>query len=51
MDIQTRCVHCDRAITISIDSELRFDAPQEVLVFEPRVDWSTFHEPNIIGHY
>ncbi|HSP33471.1 MAG TPA: hypothetical protein VLU46_04045, partial [Thermoanaerobaculia bacterium] len=51
IDIDTQCVHCARKIAISIDSELRYDAPPGVLVFEPRVDWSTFGEPNIIRHY
>jgi hypothetical protein len=51
VDIETRCAHCERDIAISVDSELRYDAPPDVLVFEPRVDWSTFHEPNIIRHY
>ena len=51
VDIRTRCAHCDRAIAITIDSELRYEAPPGVLVFEPRVDWSAFREPNIIRHY
>jgi len=51
IDIRSRCAHCDRQIEISIDSELRYDAPPDVVVFEPRVDWSTFREPNIIRHY
>ena len=51
IEIDTQCGHCDRQIGISIDSELRYTAPPDVLVFEPRVDWSTFTEPNIIHHY
>jgi hypothetical protein len=51
VEIATRCAHCDREIAISLDSELRYDAPPGVLVFEPRVDWSAFREPNIIRHY
>ena len=51
IEIRSRCAHCDRDITISVDSELQYDAPPEVLVFEPRVDWSKFREPNIIHHY
>ena len=51
IDIRSRCAHCDRAIAISIDHELRYDAPPDVLVFEPRIDWPAFREPNIIHHY
>ncbi len=36
---------------MTVDSELRYDGPKDVLVFEPRVDWSAFREPNIIRHY
>ena len=51
VDIDTRCAHCDRRIAMSVDSDLRYDGPPDVLVFEPRVDWSNFTEPNIIHHY
>lgn len=36
---------------MSVDSGLRYEAPPDVLVFEPRIDWSTFREPNIIHDY
>ena len=54
IEIGTRCAHCDRSMTISVDSDLHYDVAEEgaePIVFEPRIDWSTFHEPNIIGHY
>ena len=41
-------------MTLSVDSELQFRVTErdaQPLVFEPRVDWSTFREPNIINHY
>lgn len=50
-DILTSCAHCDRDIVISVNSELHYEGPPHVLVFEPRVDWSRFTEPNIIHHY
>ena len=51
VEIRSRCAHCDRDITLNVDSELHHDGPPGVLVFEPRVDWSSFREPNIIRHY
>lgn len=50
-DIRSRCVHCDREIVFSLDSDLHYEGPAGLLVFEPRVDWATFDQPNIIGHY
>lgn len=54
IEIRTQCGHCDRRMTLSVDSELQFRVAErdaQPLVFEPRVDWSTFREPNIIKHY
>ncbi len=54
IEIRTRCAHCDRTMTLSVDRDLRYEVAEKgaaPLVFEPRVDWSDFHEPNIIGHY
>ncbi len=39
---------------ITVDSELWYSVPDDAadpLVFEPHVDWETFHEPNIIHAY
>ena len=52
--IETKCADCDRPMRVSVDSDLHFDVEEKEarpLVFEPRLDWSSFHEPNIIGQY
>ena len=54
VDIHSQCAHCSREMTITVDHELGFrahEAEAEPLVFEPRLDWSTFSEPNIIADY
>lgn len=54
VEIRTKCAHCDRRIDLSVDSELHYRVAQKdarPMVFEPRVDWSAFREPNIIHHY
>jgi len=53
-EIETSCAHCDEPMLLRVDSELHFDvepADAAPLVFEPRVDWSGFTEPNIIRRY
>ena len=52
--IETTCAHCDRSMRVSVDSDLHFEVAENEaspLVFEPRLDWSSFREPNIIGQY
>jgi hypothetical protein len=51
MDIESSCAHCDDPIRIRVDSELHFECDDDVLLFEPSVDWTTFDEPNIIRRY
>lgn len=54
IEIRTTCVHCGREMTLVVGSDLRYEVAQKDAdphVFEPRVDWSTFHGPNIIHHY
>ena len=55
-DIETRCVHCDRVLNISIDSNMRFTVKEKnlgayPLVFIPDVDWTNFKAANIIEAY
>lgn len=52
--IETKCGHCGRAMRLTVDTDMNIsdhDAGAEPLVFMPRVDWSTFTEPNIIDAY
>ena len=54
VEIRTACAHCDREMTITVDSDLQSTVAHngaKPLVFEPRLDWSTFREPNIIHGY
>ena len=50
--IETECAHCGDPLHLTVDSDLTFSVEEKgarPLVFEPRVDWETFAEPNIIG--
>jgi len=52
--IETRCAHCGEAMHIDLDSELKYRVREKdarPLMFEPRVDWDTFEEPNILHAY
>lgn len=52
--VETSCAHCGAALHIDLDSELKYrvhERDARVLVFEPRVDWDAFDEPNIIHGY
>ncbi len=52
--IHTACAHCDQPLHITVDSALRYqvaEAEAAPLVFEPRLHWDTFTEPNIIQAY
>ena len=54
IDIETTCEHCERAMAMRVDSELRYEVTSPgaaPIVFEPRLDWSTFTDPNIIAKY
>ncbi len=54
VEITTRCSHCEQALHLTIDSEMRISVrePQaQPLAFMPDVDWETFKEPNIIHAY
>ncbi len=54
MEIRTTCAHSGSPMRIVVDSELKYrveEGPPELLVFEPRVDWVKFSEPNIIDAY
>lgn len=52
--VETGCAHCDRAMHIDIDSELKYRVRENgarPLVFEPNVDWDQFDESNILHAY
>jgi len=52
--VETACAHCGEPMHIDLDSELKYRVRQKdarPLVFEPKVDWETFEEPNIIHAY
>jgi hypothetical protein len=52
--IHTACTHCDQPLHITVDSELQYqvaEAEAAPLIFEPRLHWDTFTEPNIIQAY
>ena len=52
--IETQCAHCGEAMHIDLDSELKYRVRENdarPLMFEPRVDWDTFEEPNILHAY
>lgn len=52
--IETSCGHCNRALRMSIDSDLRhrvLSEGAEPLVFEPHIDWQRFTAANIIHDY
>lgn len=51
VEIATECAHCHEPMRIRVDSELRYECDGAPMLFEPRVDWSTFTEPNIINRY
>jgi hypothetical protein len=54
VEIETQCAHCGKAMHVDIDSELKYrvrERDARPLMFEPRVDWDTFEEPNIIHAY
>lgn len=52
--IETVCAHCQRPMTLTVDSQLASQAAQEdsrPLVFMPDVNWQTFQEPTILDAY
>ncbi len=52
--IDSECHHCSRPLAIEVDDNLRWrvlSPGAAPLLFEPDVDWDTFHGPNIIHHY
>ena len=56
VEIETECAHCGRPLSITIDSDLRYqvqnaDEGAEPLVFEPLIDWATFTEDTIIDAF
>ncbi|HSF79877.1 MAG TPA: hypothetical protein VLA49_01505 [Anaerolineales bacterium] len=54
MEIETRCRHCEQAMHIRLDSNMRFAVREEgsaPLVFMPDIDWDHFAERTIIDSY
>jgi hypothetical protein len=54
VEIETQCAHCGDVMHIDIDSEMKYRVREKnarPLMFEPRVDWETFEEPNILHAY
>jgi hypothetical protein len=54
VEIRTTCAHCGEPMVLVVDSELGFRIERggpEPLIFEPRVDWSTFKDSDIIDGY
>jgi hypothetical protein len=54
IEVTTKCEHCDRALHLTIDSNMRASVGEtdaEPLVFLPEIDWKNFTEPTIIDSY
>lgn len=51
VEIESSCAHCNEPIAIRVDSELRYESSAAPMIFEPRLDWSAFRDPNIINQY
>jgi len=54
VEIDTACAHCDRPMQLVLDSNLDYrvkNGGAAPLIFQPRLDWATFSEPNIIHAY
>jgi hypothetical protein len=52
--VDSECQHCSRPVAIEVDERLRFRVLSRgatPLIFEPDMDWSTFHGANIIHDY
>jgi hypothetical protein len=50
--IESSCRHCSLPITIEVDDDLGVLSPgASPLLFEPDMDWQSFHGPNIIHDY
>jgi hypothetical protein len=52
--IDSECAHCGQKLHLSLDSELKWSVEggdENLLVFEPDVDWSHFKAVNIIHDY
>jgi hypothetical protein len=54
VEIETRCVHCDQVMRITVDSRMQISVrePEAApLVFMPDIDWAKFAERTIIDSY
>jgi hypothetical protein len=53
-EIETKCMHCDRTMHITADSDMHISVREEgaaPLMFSPDVDWDHFAERTIIDSY
>ena len=54
VDIESSCRCCGRELRLKVDSDMVTEIRSkgaEPLVFEPHVDWASFHAPTIIDDY
>ena len=54
VEIATSCAHCGRGMHLVVDERMRWRVKErgaDPHLFLPHIDWATFREPNIIGHY
>jgi hypothetical protein len=54
VEIETKCVHCDQIMHITVDSNMQVSVRENEatpLVFMPDVDWAKFAERTIIDSY
>ncbi|MGB9106562.1 MAG: hypothetical protein WCC59_17555 [Terriglobales bacterium] len=50
--IESSCRHCARPLTIEVDDDLGVLSPgASPLLFEPDMNWQSFHGRNIIHDY
>jgi hypothetical protein len=54
IEVETKCKHCDQALHLTIDSDMRISVREtdaKPLAFLPDIDWSNFTERTIIDSY
>ena len=54
VEIESRCACCGRELRLTVDGDMVTEVHSEgaePLVFEPHVDWASFHAPTIVDDY
>jgi hypothetical protein len=54
IEVKTMCIHCERELHLTIDSNMQFSVREKgasPLVFMPEIDWANFAEQTIIDAY